>query len=126
MSRLFDAYIAVDLSSRSNPSPAGPSKDAIWVGERLAQSEVDTSVVGEAYFRTRLECKTHVRNRLLQHADHQRRVLIGFDFAYGCPEGYVDALGLDVVPPWRRVWNELTELITDNARNLNNRFEAAE
>jgi hypothetical protein len=126
MPRLFDAYIAVDWSSRSNPSPAGPSKDAIWVGERLAQSEVDASVVGEAYFRTRLDFKTHVRNRLLQHADHRRRVLIGFDFAYGYPEGYVDALGMDVdLPPWRRVWNEPTELVTDNARNLNNRFEAA-
>lgn len=126
MSRLFDAYTAVDWSPRSNPSPAGPSKDAIWVGERLAQTEVDTSVVGETYFRTRLESKTYVRNRLLHHADHQRRVLIGFDFAYGYSEGYVDASGLDGDSlPWRRVCNELTDLITDNARNLNNRFEAA-
>lgn len=126
MSRLFDVYIAVDWSSRKDPSPPGPSKDAIWVGERLALGQFDPTVVGETYFRTRLECRIYVRDRLLHHVNHQRRVFIGFDFAYGYPGGYASALDLtEVLPPWRRIWEELTSLIQDDARNLNNRFEVA-
>jgi hypothetical protein len=126
MSRLFDAYIAVDWSSSSRRSRPRPTRDAIWVGERLAPSVVDSTIIGESYFPTRLECRTYLRDRLLHHAKYGRRVFLGFDFAYGYPAGFATALGLDrALPPWRAVWNELTHLIADEDDNVNNRFEVA-
>ena len=125
MAQLFDAYIAVDWSSKSSQSPRRPSPDAVWVGERLA-SDLDGSIGDETYFRTRAKCRKHIHNRLLHHVDLGRRVFLGFDFAYGYPVGFSSALELDsALPPWRAVWNELTGLITDEDDNSNNRFEAA-
>lgn len=126
VSQLFDAYITVDWSSKSSRSPARPSRDAIWVGERRA-FDLDSSTSGnEIYFRTRMECRSHIYNRLLHHLRHGRRVFLGFDFAYGYPAGFASALELDrTLPPWRAVWDELTRLITDEDDNSNNRFEVA-
>lgn len=36
---------------------------------------------------TRSEAVAHVRDRLLDHVAHRRRVLVGFDFPYGYPAG---------------------------------------
>ena len=68
----------------------------------------------------------HVRERLRHHGHHGRRVLLGFDFAYGYPSGFAAALGLTgAEAPWRRVWNELTRRIEERENNANNRFEVA-
>ena len=126
MARLFDVYIAVDWSSSDKPSRPTPTKDAIWVGERMASDVADSTLIDECYFRTRSECHVHVHARLLHHAQHRRRVFIGFDFAYGYPSGFAAALGFDHdLPPWRLIWNELTRRIVDEADNRNNRFEVA-
>lgn len=126
MPRLFDAYIAVDWSSANSRSPARPTKDAIWVGERLASGIEDSASAGEAYFRTRMECWKQLRSRLLRHTSRGLRVFLGFDFAYGYPAGFAIALGLDgQLPPWRAVWEELSRLIADGDDNRNNRFEVA-
>lgn len=125
MARLFDVYIAADWSSRNKPSPAKPTEDAIWVGEKLAAGVFDPTVVEETYFRTRLNCISYLRNRLLHHTDQRRRVFIGFDFAYGYPVGFATALGLTGDVPWRGVWDELARLIVDEEDNTNNRFEVA-
>lgn len=126
MRRLFDVYLAIDWSARSQPSPAKPSKDAIWVGEKTAYNIVDSTVKGESYFRTRHACREYLRERLLHHVRYFRRVHIGFDFGYSFPHGYAEALGLSGnLPPWRLVWNELTRLIKDDTENGNNRFEVA-
>lgn len=126
MSQLFDAYITVDWSSRNSPSPVRPTRDAIWVGERIPLDLDGSPSVNECYFRTRTECQSHIHNRLSHHVNHGRRVFLGFDFAYGYPAGFSSALELDpALPPWRAVWNELTHLITDENDNRNNRFEVA-
>jgi hypothetical protein len=127
MTRLFDAYFAVDWSARSLPGPGTPAHDGLWVGEQLAPEIVDTPVPGETYWRTRQACFAHIQTRLLHHMEAGRRVLIGFDFPYGYPAGYAAALGLDdeSMPPWRRIWNELQGLIVDEATNRNNRFAVA-
>jgi hypothetical protein len=124
--RLFDVYIAVDWSSSNSRSPARPTENAIWVGERVVAGSPDPISSSETYFRTRMECRSHLRNQLLHHARYGRRVFVGFDFAYGYPAGLATALGLDsAVPPWRAVWDELTRLVTDRDDNSNNRFEVA-
>lgn len=126
MARLFDVYIAVDWSSTNSRSPARPTKDAIWVGERLASGADSTASAGEAYFRTRMECLGQLRGRLMRHASRRLRVFLGFDFAYGYPAGFACALGLDKKrAPWRSVWDEISRLISDSEDNRNNRFEVA-
>ncbi len=127
--RLFDVYIAVDWSARSAPSPARPTRDALWVAEALSPEVVAPDAAeysGETYWRTRQACLAHIRTRLHHHIEHRRRVLLGFDFCYGYPAGYATALGLTgSAPLWRRIWNELTRLITDGSTNDNNRFAVA-
>jgi hypothetical protein len=126
VSLLFDVYMAVDWSSANSPSPARPTKDAIWVGERLASGVDSYASGGEAYFRTRTECQRQLRGRLVRHASRGLRVFLGFDFACGYPTGFASALGLDSeLAPWRSVWNELSRVISDSEDNRNNRFEAA-
>lgn len=123
---LFDVYLAIDWSARNEVGPAKPAKNAVWVGERLASGLVDPTVCGETYWRTRASCVAHLRGRLLHHVNAARRVFIGFDFAYGYPAGFCAGLGLTGgLPPWRRVWNELSRLIVDDRDNHNNRFVVA-
>jgi hypothetical protein len=126
VSRLFDVYMAVDWSSANSPPPTRPTKDAIWVGERLASGVNSYASSGEAYFRTRTECQRLLRGRLMRHSSRGLRVFLGFDFAYGYPAGFASALGLDgELAPWRSVWDEISCLISDGEDNRNNRFEVA-
>lgn len=125
--RLFDAYIAVDWSSKNTPTPRKESRDAIWVGESFFDDEGCLHTVDAVYCRTRHTAQVHVRSRLQVHVDARRRVFLGFDFPYGYPAGFARALGLaDERPPWRQVWDELTRLVEDNERNRNNRFLVAD
>ncbi|KKQ36859.1 MAG: Precorrin-8X methylmutase [Candidatus Woesebacteria bacterium GW2011_GWA1_37_7] len=119
MARLFDAYYAVDWSSKNVPSANKPSKDSLWVGEKLANGGS-----AESYFKTRHACKSYLKEKLLEHVQKKERVFVGFDFAYGYPKGFARALGLKGVP-WKVLWNQLNKLITDTEENANNRFEVA-
>ena len=89
ITQLFDAYIAVDWSARSSPSPVKPSKDAIWIGEKDSINKTQR----ESYWRTRSEAIHYLTERLTKHAQLNRRVLIGYDFNLGFPAGFVDAFG---------------------------------
>jgi len=120
--RLFDHYVAVDWSARSTPGPARPAKDSLWVGE--------TGVTGaarrESYWRTRWECVEYLKARLLALAEQRKRVLIGYDFNFGFPTGFADALGISSQgPKWQRMWRRLVELSVDDESNANNRFTVA-
>jgi precorrin-8X/cobalt-precorrin-8 methylmutase len=96
------------------------------------------------YLRTRHDCEQWLRERLLEHVAQDRRVLVGFDFPFGYPSGFVAALGLgspasERTPrpagqagghhygpaTWRLLWDELELLIEDAPDNSNNRFEVA-
>jgi len=123
--RLFDAYLIIDWSARQRPSPRAPTADALWVGEGIAD-KAGEHVVRETYWRTRHTCIMFLHERLQHHLALGRRVFVGYDFAFGYPAGTVAALGLhDTLPPWRRLWNELRDLIQDDEDNHNNRFEVA-
>lgn len=126
LSRLFESYLAVDWSARSTPSPLRPTKDAIWVGEALAPGLEDTPFAEESYWQTRSACAAYVRDRLVHHVQLKRRVFLGCDFAYGYPTGFAKALGLTSdLPAWRRIWDEVARLLSDDEDNHNNRFDVA-
>ncbi|MFT5998950.1 MAG: hypothetical protein ACI81P_001406 [Neolewinella sp.] len=113
----FDHFIVIDWSSRNRPSPARPSKDAIWVGEGSASGRVTAR-----YFRTRQACIDFVTRRLEKLHKAGKRVFVGWDFVLGYPKGLAKALKLKKKPTWNRIWNLISRLILDQPNNENNRF----
>ncbi len=115
----FDQIIAVDWSSSSTPSSAKPVANAIYVGSKVRGQPVDVQ-----YFRTRLLAMDAICAMLDRAQDARARVLVGFDFGFGYPQGFAQtltgkssALG---------VWDWLAERIEDGPDNKNNRFEVAD
>ncbi|WYK03641.1 molybdopterin-guanine dinucleotide biosynthesis protein B [Cereibacter sphaeroides f. sp. denitrificans] len=82
----FDTVIAVDWSGASVPSPRKPSSDAIWIGV--------ASPLGEtvSYHRTRADAEAHLNDLFAFELTAGRRVLAGFDFPFGYPEGFAPRL----------------------------------
>ncbi|WP_020567453.1 hypothetical protein [Neolewinella persica] len=113
----FDHFIIIDWSSRNRPSPARPSKDAIWVGEGTATGRVTTR-----YFRTRQTCIDFVTRRLERLHKAGKRVLVGWDFVLGYPKGLAKALKIKKKPAWYRIWKLISRLTLDHSDNTNNRF----
>ncbi|WP_309663887.1 molybdopterin guanine dinucleotide synthesis [Tabrizicola sp.] len=109
----FDRVIVVDWSAAGTPSPARPSADAIWIGEASASGEAVT------YHRTRhaAEAALHV------HLAKGDRLLIGFDFPMGYPQGFAARLTGQAKASAVREW--LADAIEDGADNRNNRFAVA-
>lgn len=120
---LFETYIFIDWSARNDLSPLNPSAGAIWVGE-LTPSFND---LNETYFRGRQDCYHFIFKRLWHHFEHNHRVLLGFDFAYGYPHGLASSLYLpaDDKKAWWNIWTELSTRIEDTDDNRNNRFTVA-
>lgn len=112
-------FIAIDWSAKSGLSPAKPSKDAIWA----SKSRITKAQPKAAYFRSRAECIQYVKQEIREAKNAGERVLIGFDFAFGYPAGYLQALG--VVGGWRKLIAHLSGLVQDE-ENENNRFEVAD
>ena len=113
MSRLFDAYLAVDWSASSIPKRG---KDSVWLCRHGSPPENPG---------TRHEATQRVRELLRQLVGDGKRVLVGFDFPYGYPSGFADLVAPGDGPPWRRTWHALAGRIRDDEQNGNNRFEVA-
>jgi hypothetical protein len=113
MSRLFDAYIAVDWSAASKPKRG---RDSIWLCRHGSPPENPS---------TRDEATQQVRGLMEEAVAAGRRVLVGFDFPYGYPRGFADLVAPGEGPAWRRVWDALVGRIRDDRLNVNNRFEVA-
>jgi len=113
----FDYFLSIDWSSRAKPSPAKPTRDAIWVGEGKAIGRITTK-----YFRTRDACIGYVERRLKRLLKAGKRVLVGWDFVFGYPKGLAKALKVKEKPAWKNIWKLLNRLIIDNDDNTNNRF----
>jgi len=110
----FDAFIMVDWSANNTPKIG---KDSIWIAATGGVLENP---------KTRRQARDLVHRLLATHVQAGRRVLVGFDFAYGYPSGFSDALRLNGSPTaWRRIWEFLRGFIRDDDANENNRFEAA-
>ncbi|MEO0342821.1 MAG: hypothetical protein AAF198_05230 [Pseudomonadota bacterium] len=115
---LFDAYMMVDWSARSSPSPKKPSLDAIYVAFGSSSEAPRTR-----YYSTRVAAAAGMQALLDQCLARRERVLCGFDFPFGYPAGFARRIGgSDSV---FSVWNALSKRIKDNEKNENNRFQVA-
>jgi len=116
--RLFDTHVVVDWSARSKPSPARPTKDAIfWCTVR------DGVALPVEYARTRAAACTRLTSLIRKERDAGRRVLIGFDFPFGYPAGVAKHVTGD--PSALALWAWLADRIEDASDNANNRFAVA-
>lgn len=116
--RIFDAYLVVDWSAASKPNTGS---DSIWLGW-LEASSGNYITSNPA---TRDEALELVVSLLTKAVSEDKRLLVGFDFAYGYPKGTTSLLNLQGVSPWETMWRKLASEITDSPGNENNRFEVA-
>lgn len=108
---LFDRYIAVDWSAANTPR-RGP--DSIWIADSATES-LNPS--------TRHEAMTVLTERLLASRAAGERVMLGFDFVFGYPEGAAAAIAGSA--DWRALWAHLADAVTDTPDNASNRFHVA-
>jgi molybdopterin molybdotransferase len=113
----FDTIAIVDWSAGKR-APVRPSKDAIWIGISRDGAEQEP-----VYCRSRIEAEAWLSAFLDAEAQAGRRVLIGFDFPFGYPRGFVrHVTGSDDPLVF---WDWLEAQITDSEAGENNRFDVA-
>ena len=111
---MFDQFVVVDWSANSTPKSG---RDSIWIAvhDRTTERSVTnfpTRAAAESFLVEFFEC------------DPTATTLIGVDFSLGYPAGTAAALGLHGAP-WSAMWTLLADCITDDDRNVNNRFAVA-
>ena len=116
---LFDTHVVVDWSARSSPSPARPTRDAIWLA--VARHG---AVEAPEYIRTRHEAVGRLEALLAAETTAGRRVLVGFDFPFGYPAGVAQRLTGRASAG--ALWDWVTARIEDRPNNGNNRYAVAE
>jgi hypothetical protein len=109
----FDTYVIVDWSAANVPKTG---KDSIWVC-RCGRDGETVENPG-----TRAAARELLAEMLAAAVTRDERVVLGFDFPFGYPQGFGAALGLSGAP-WRAVWDEIARLIEDNPKNCSNRFD---
>lgn len=113
----FDRIIVVDWSASKVPSPKRPSPDAIWMAVHHAGRMTCT------YHRTRADVIGALCAQFDAALAAGERVLAGFDFPFGYPAGFAQAVtGAD--DPLA-LWADLAARVEDAEDNSNNRFEVA-
>ncbi len=112
----FDTVIMVDWSGGNDRGPT-PKADAIWAsvarGGRAEEAR---------YLRNRQEAEDCIADLLEAERARGNRVMIGFDFPFGYPRGFAQALTGRADP--FAVWDWFEENVQDSARG-NNRFDLA-
>jgi precorrin-8X/cobalt-precorrin-8 methylmutase len=111
---VFDRVVVVDWSANSTPKLG---RDSIWIAVHDASD--DSSIVN---LPTRAAATRFLID--LVESDPAASTLIGVDFSLGYPVGTAAALGLTGAE-WSATWDLLADRITDDDRNVNNRFTVA-
>ena len=112
---LFNGYVAVDWSSKTKRARG---KDSVWIAASDDRGPLELENPA-----TRAEAMNRIETLLSKAAKENRRLLCGFDFPFGYPEGTARMLtGRD---SWEAVWKRIAEIIEDGPNNRNNRFDAA-
>jgi molybdopterin molybdotransferase len=113
----FDTIVVVDWSARAVPSPASPTKDAIFIGIcRFGH-------LATLYQRTRAQAMRSVAGLLDGELRAGRRVLAAFDFPFAYPAGFARTVTGTDAP--LALWSHIAGMVEDDDRNASNRFEVA-
>ncbi len=120
MARLFNAYVMVGWSAGAKPATG---KDSVWIG--VLKPDARFRLQFEAHNpATRQEAAELLAKIVGDFGRLRQRVLVGFDFALGYPQGTAAALKLKS-PDWRGVWDFLGNRVSDKPNNINSRFNDA-
>ena len=113
--KLFDGYLAVHWSAGVRPAHGANS---IWIA--FGDARGVTYLENPA---TRREAMDHIEQLLKAATTQGHRLLCGFAFPFGLPEGTARTLtGQD---GWEAIWERIADVIEDGEDNWNNRFDAA-
>ena len=112
----FDTVVIVDWSGGNDRGPT-PKADAIWVGVHHADGRAQQN-----YLRNRGEAETFLDELFTAERQAGRRVFAGFDFPFGYPLGFCEAVTgrSDTLALW-----DWFESRIEDFKNVNNRFEIA-
>ncbi|ASM73254.1 MULTISPECIES: molybdopterin-binding protein [Roseobacteraceae] len=113
---MFDTVIVVDWSG-GNDRGAKPVKDAIWAC--VARAGVTEAPV---YLRTRQVAEAWIGDLIQAERAAGRRVMVGFDFPFGYPQGFAQAVAGSNDP--LTLWDWFVARIEDGPKT-NNRFDVA-
>lgn len=113
---VFDRYAIVDWSAANAPKRG---KDSIWIAAS------DRRGVGEPFNPpTRAEAMARIGALCAEALAAGERVLVGFDFPFGYPEGAAEMLAGEA--SWRALWAFFAREIEDDDRNRSNRYALAD
>ena len=112
----FDSFAVVDWSSGNDTGPT-PRKDAIWAA--LVVRGEDTEPV---YLRNRGAAFEWICDVIACETAAHRRLMIGFDFPFGYPAGFAQAVTGSNDP--LALWHWFAEHLVDTPK-ANNRFDLA-
>ena len=123
MSRLFDAYIAVDWSAAAKPVTGANS---IWIGILARDARLRFQYRG-VNMETRLKARAFLQDMVEKLTGRGDKVLLGFDFSFGFPAGTAEALGVDAArqPAWAAMHSQLAGKVREREDNSNARFALA-
>ena len=114
--RPFDSFVMIDWSGGNDTGPK-PRKDAIWAAVHRT-----TGAESPVYLRNRQVAETWLAEFLERELAAGRRVLAGFDFPFGYPAGFAEAVCGCSDP--LALWDWFEARIKD-APHANNRFDLA-
>jgi hypothetical protein len=121
VARLFDAYIIADWTAAEGKKLG---ENSVWIG--VAKRDVRFRLYTETHnVATRAEGETLLASILADHRKRGDRVLVGFDFNFGYPQGTAARLKLTGEPIWSAMWKFIASNIVDKADNTNNRYQVA-
>jgi precorrin-8X/cobalt-precorrin-8 methylmutase len=123
---LFDLLVMVDWSAKDGTTWG---RDSTWlaVGDGTLRAPILTCNTV-----TRSGLDDAVRKALDVALEHDLRVLLGYDFAFGYPEGFANVVkkyltgGSGAGGTWRDVWCWLEASVIDRTSNVTNRFNVAD
>ncbi len=113
---LFDSFAMVDWSGGNDTGPR-PRKDAIW-----ACVVREDAVQALDYLRNRQVAEDWLRRLIESELAEGRRLLLGFDFPFGYPAGFAEAITGTSDP--LALWDWFGAQIEDSP-TANNRFDLA-
>ncbi|MEM9262421.1 MAG: hypothetical protein AAGA22_02495 [Pseudomonadota bacterium] len=120
---LFDRILMVDWSAANKPVTGANS---IWIAEANllnANGRLTKKSRPPINISTREQAVQHIKARIGDAIDANKRIFVGVDFPFGYPAGA--AALFTGTATWRSLWRWIAENIVDNDDNTSNRFEVA-